>query len=206
MENFKQHGRGRERGCFWKWSTVSQWREVGSALIFDLSYPLFPLTTFLSLFLKRPVLLQCLSLLKRFMASATASISAPCSHRDQSQVCQCYDSPTLTDTCIKNRCTKVDISLHFVKHYRFNNTITFFFNRWYISCCSNSAYFFIMSSFSQASLLKASTSPAATLLHRFCTDIKFSTPTTTTHRHVFLHSCNPMFHITPAAAAAQYEH
>lgn len=100
---------------------------MGSALIFDLSYPLFPLTTFLSLFLKRPVLLQCLSLLKRFMASATASISAPCSHRDQSQVCQCYDSPTLTDTCIKNRYTKVDISLHLLKHYRFNHTITFFF-------------------------------------------------------------------------------
>lgn len=77
---------GRERDAVFENEAQYHSGEVGSALIFDLSYPLFSLTTFLSLFLKRPVLLQCLSLLKRFMALATASISAPCSHRDQSQV------------------------------------------------------------------------------------------------------------------------
>lgn len=152
-----------ERCCFWKWSTVSQWREVGLALIFDLS-----ILSFLSL------------------------LFSPCFWRDQFcfSVCLCWSVswpwpllqsqplvpietnprsrlPVLWQSNTDRHLYKKQMfqGRYFSCHYRFNHTIKFFFNRWYLSCCSNSAYFFIMSSFSQVSLLKASTSPAATLLH-----------------------------------------
>lgn len=63
------------------------------------------------------------------MVLATASISAPCSHRDQSQVTPAFKSwQSNTDRHLykKKMYQGGYFSCHLVKHYRFNHTITFF--------------------------------------------------------------------------------
>lgn len=163
MENFKQHERGREM-LFLKMKHsitvergglgVNIWSFLSCLSSHCFSLPVSEETSSASVFVFAEAfhgLGHCFNLSPLFPSRPIPS-----------HACQCYDSPTLTDTCIKNRCSKADISLAIIVLI---TQLHFFFNRWYLSCCSNSAYFFIMSSFSQVSLLKASTSPAATLLH-----------------------------------------
>lgn len=189
-----------ERCCFWKWSTVSQWREVGLALIFDLS-----ILSFLSL------------------------LFSPCFWRDQFcfSVCLCWSVswpwpllqsqplvpietnprsrlPVLWQSNTDRHLYKKQMfqGRYFSCHYRFNHTIKFFSTVDIFPAIQTVRTFLLCPVFLKCLFLRRP--PHRPLHFSICTDIKFSTPTTATHRHVFLHSCNPMFHITPAAA--QYEH
>lgn len=91
-----------------------------------------------------------------------------------------------------------------------------FFNLGSLSlrCLSRTPYNFLFSRFT-CPAVRCSSNVSASDLHftdhssfslalyfHSCTDTRYSTPppTPATHRHTFLHSCKPVFYISPAAA------
>lgn len=200
MENFKQHERGREM-LFLKMKQsitvergglgINIWSFLSCLSSHCFSLPVSEETSSASVFVFAEAfhgLGHCFNLSPLFPSRPIPS-----------HACQCYDSPTLTDTCIKNRCSKADISLAIIvliTQLHFFSTVDIF------PAVQTVHTFLLCPVFLKCLFLRRP--PHRPLHFSICTDIKFSTPTTATHRHVFLHSCNPMFHITPAAA--QYEH
>lgn len=166
-----------------------------------------------SLFLTSQVLLKlcvCL-LLRRFAALATASISAPYSHRDQSQVTPAFKS---LQPCADNQAVEFkiqhggDFSCHSVLQSSFYHTTT--------SPIPTHRITSFLASPVQLFDVSASdlhfTDPSSFLLFSICSFLIITTktygvlpPTPTTYTHTFSHSRKPVFY-TSQSAAAQWQH
>lgn len=174
MENFKQHERGREM-LFLKMKhsiTVERgglginiWSFLSCLSSHCFSLPVSEETSSVFVFAEAfHGLGHCFNLSPLFPSRPIPS-----------HACQCYDSPTLTDTCIKNRCSKADISLAIIvliTQLHFFSTVDIF------PAVQTVHTFLLCPVFLKCLFLRRP--PHRPLHFSICTDIKFRPPPTDT--------------------------